>query len=760
MKRCRKWLKHACWLPGGAVLLWLGWLALPAVELLPANGTWSRRVMDREGKLLTVTLAADGRYRLWTGLAELPPDLVRATLAHEDHRFHQHPGVDLRSVARAAWGVVRGEKRGGGSTITMQLARLRFGLETRNWSGKLTQMFRALQLERHYDKDRILEAYLNLAPYGGNVEGAGTASWVWLGKSPADLTFRECVALSLVPQRPARRNPARTEADSTAIPLQRTITARLRGGNDSGEASYQLRAVTRPPHHAPHFTRQVLRETPGAVVQTPLDSGQQNVLENGIADFLREAGQEGVHNACALLVHAPTREVRAWVGSASFGNKAIHGQVDGVTARRSPGSLLKPFIYGLAIHQGLIHPGSLLADAPAVFAGYQPENSDRGFAGPLSAADALYRSRNLPAVRLLQQLKAPDFYTFLTGSGVHLPHPARHYGLALALGSQEVSMRETAALYAMLAHEGKAHPLRLTTTAPVQRMEKELLPAGVRFLVRDMLRPRQPGPAEETYTASFPQISWKTGTSHGWRDGWAAAIAGDYVLVVWTGDFRGRSNPAFAGRRTAGPLLFSLLGALNLPTIPDPAPPDVSQVRLCAVSGDLPGPCCAQFQPGWYLPGISPIRPCAIHQEILTDSASGRRVASDDGRPGLRRETAEVWPPNLLALFRQAGVPRREPPAWETATAAGARAPLIASPQAARTYTLRAGDPARRSIALLADAAPGVQQVYWFAGAEFLGAAVPSSPCWWAARPGITSIRVVDDQGRSASLQVRVELIP
>ncbi len=760
MKTRRKWLRRVRWPLGLGVLLWLAWLALPPVDLLPAGTTWSRRVMGREGELLTVTLAHDGRYRLWTPLAELPPDLIRATLAHEDHRFHQHPGVDLRSVARAAWGLVRGEKRGGGSTITMQLARLRFGLETRKWQGKLEQMLRALQIERHYGKEQILEAYLNLAPYGGNVEGAGTASWIWLGKSPSDLTFRECVALCLVPQRPARRNPARAEADPTAVPLQRALTARLRGGAETAEISYQLRALTSPPHRAPHFTRQALRSTPGEVVSTTLDSGHQTILEKGIAYFLNEARLEGVQNASALLVHAPTREVRAWVGSAGFGNAAIQGQVDGVTARRSPGSLLKPFIYGLAIRQGLIHPHSLLTDAPAGFAGYQPENSDRGFAGPLSAGDALYRSRNLPAVRLLQSLKAPDFYTFLADSGVPLPHPASHYGLALALGAQEVSMKETAALYAMLAHDGKPRPLRLTTSVLGEGPDKVMLPAGVRFLVRDMLRPRQPAAAEETYTAGFPMVSWKTGTSHGWRDGWAAAIAGDYVLVVWVGDFRGRPNPAFAGRRTAGPLLFFLLGSLNLPMSPDVAPAEVSQVRLCAVSGALPGPCCSQHQAGWYLPGISPIRSCAIHQEILTDPVSRLRVAADDGRPGLRREIVEIWPPNLLALFRSAGVPRRGPPAWEKPVTAGAGSPSIASPQSGRTYTLRAGDASRRSIALLADAAPGVQQLYWFAGVEFLGASAPAVPCWWAARPGTSLIRVVDDKGRSATRQVTVELIP
>lgn len=760
MKRPRPWPRRLVRLAVIPVLLGLAWLALPRVELLSPEMTWSRRVMDRDGKLLTVTLTEEGRYRLWTPLTELPPDLIAATLAHEDQRFHDHPGVDLRSAARAAWGLLTRQKSGGGSTISMQLARLRFGLETRSFRGKAVQMFRALQLERHYSKNQILEAYLNLVPCGGNVEGSGTAAWIWLGKPPAQLTFRECVALSLVPQRPARRNPARPDADPTAGPLQQSLIETLRGTSDSADASYHFQATHRPPHSAPHFTRRVLRLNAGNTLTTTLDKTWQDTMEQTVRRFLDHARQEGVANASALFVHAPTREVRAWVGSADFYNAAIRGQVDGVTARRSPGSLLKPFIYGLAMRQGLIHPQSLLSDSPSTFADYHPENFDRGYAGPLSATEALYRSRNLPAVRLMQQLKSPDFHTFLTNAGVALPHSAGYYGLALALGAEEISMLEAARLYAMLADDGQARPLRLTPCETPSAPSMEWLSPGVCFLVKDMLRPRQPAPPEESYTSGFPNVSWKTGTSHGWRDAWAAAIAGDYVLVVWAGDFRNRPNPVLTGRRTAGPLLFSLLAALKLPCPPPPAPSGLRRVDFCAVSGDLPGPHCAQQTSGWYLPGISPLCACTVHQLILTDPTTGLRVSQDDGRPGLQRRTAEVWPPHLMEMFRQAGVPRQAPPPWQTPASTPGRAPLIASPQALRTYTLRTGNPAHRTIPLQAQAAPGVRQLYWFSGREFLGAASPAAAFSWTATPGSSQIRVVDDQGRSASCQVKVELVP
>ncbi|MDB6132859.1 MAG: penicillin-binding protein [Verrucomicrobiales bacterium] len=741
--------------------------------------------MDRGGKLLHVTLANDGRYRLWTPLADLPPDLAAATLAHEDQRFRSHRGVDPRSIGRAVWGVVSGRRLGGGSTISMQLARLRFGLETRTWSGKAVQMFRALQLERHYSKDQLLEAYLNLVPCGGNVEGSGTASWVWLGKPPSALTFRECVALSLVPQRPARRSPARPDADPTAGPLQSAVIQALRGRSEPQDAGFHLTAVSRPPRTAPHFTREVLRRGTGPVVSTSLDAACQETVERTLRDFLRHAAQEGVRNASALLVHAPTREVRAWVGSADFFDADIQGQVDGVRARRSPGSVLKPFIYGLAIRQGLILPQTLVTDAPAVFRDYNPENYDRGFAGPIPAAEALYRSRNLPAIQLLSQLRKPDFYSFLKLGGVSLPHPAGHYGLALALGAEEVSVKEVATLYAMLADDGLPRPLQWTlaqsSTAPVHPVhpvhsvhppappaETSPFSPGVRFLVRSMLHPRQPAPTDEAWTAGFPGVSWKTGTSHGWRDAWAAAIHGEYVLVVWAGDFKGKPNPALTGRRTAAPLLFSILGALRLPCPPDESPPDLRRAEFCAASGDPPGPHCLQRTSGWCLPGISPVRACTLHQEILIDTATGLRVPTDDGRPGLRHETAEIWPPHLLELFRRAGVPRVQPPPFETAAATAAagggrggnRSPRIVSPVAGRTYTLRSGDAGRRTIPLQAEAAPGVTKLFWFSAREFLGSTDPATPWLWHAVPGSPQIRVIDDQGLSASCPVRVELVP
>lgn len=324
-------------------------------------------------------------------------------------------------------------------------------------------------------------------------------------------------------------------------------------------------------------------------------------------------------------------------------------------------------------------------------------------------------------------------------------------------------MDEVAVLYAMLANDGSPQPLQLLAgeePGAAERPAEKLLTSAACFLVRDMLLPAAPPLPGEGFTSGFSRVSWKTGTSNGFRDAWAAAVCGDFVLVVWLGNFSGKSNPAFNGRASAGPLLFQILARLNLPAVEGSRPPEAAKVDLCAVSGELPGPHCPHRVEGWYLPGTSPIASCSLHKEIYIDGQTGLRVASNDGRPGLRREVCECWPPSMLELFRQAGVPRREPPPLESRSTPDGKAPRIASPNRSLTYSFRASDPARRSVPLQAEAAAGVRRVFWFSGTQFIGASDPGLPLLWSPLPGVSTLRVVDDQGRAATRDIRVEMLP
>jgi penicillin-binding protein 1C len=762
-----RWLRMVC-----AVLmtLFITYALIPDADLYPSVFRFSRTLEDRNGQLLHLTLTADGKYRRYMPLTEISPDLIAATLELEDRHFYQHPGVNPMSLMRATWGAITGSARGGGSTITMQLARLRHGLHTRSALGKLVQIFRAIQMERHRSKAEILEAYLNEAPYGGNVEGIGAASLLWCGKHARELTLREAVALAVLPQSPTRRRPRAMGENASLSMAQHRLWERLRHIRglpaDPLDESFTLRQLLPVPREAPHLARRLFgvnppnRSSSGVPIQTTLEREKQRRMESALADYISRKKDVGITNACALLVHAPSREVLAYVGSSGFLDPAIQGQVDGVLARRSPGSALKPFIYALAMQQGLIHPYTLLQDGQTSFNGYNPENFDRQFSGPIAARDALYHSRNIPAVSLAQKLTSPGLYGFLKEAGVTLPRPAEHYGLALPLGGAEVSMEELAALYCLLADDGNARTIRITNVEKTTVPMKPLLTAEARHLTREMMRTREGEPALDD-----PGVLWKTGTSHGFRDAWAAGIRGDHVLVVWIGNFNGRANPAFIARECAAPLLFETFRHLRLPLKRETTPAGITEVDLCAVSGQLPTPLCQHRVRGGFIPGISPITACDIHREIMIDAATGLRVARDDGRAGLQRHVHEFWPPEMLELFRKAGVPRKSPPPLEPSADAlsmgeSSHAPKIASPQSALVYTLQASSPERQTIPLRADAAPGVSRLFWFADSRFLGASSPAESILWKATSGEWRVHVLDDQGRSSAVQVRVEMVP
>jgi len=530
-----------------------------------------------------------------------------------------------------------------------------------------------------------------------------------------------------------------------------------------------LRTTGELPFAAPHFVDAVRRESPrDSEVVTTLDLRQQRVLERQVTSYLARKRPLGLRNAVALLVDHDDMAVRAMVGSADFLDDAIHGQVNGTRARRSPGSALKPFIYALGMEQGLVHPLTMLKDAPARFGGFNPENFDHEFAGPVSVHDALIRSRNLPAVQVASGLRDPDLYGFMKQAHVALEHGAEHYGLALALGGAEVSMEELVSLYAMLAHRGLWRPLRRRTDDPSPAGER-LLSEAASFLTLDILqdnpRPAQGFRAE--WTRDALPVYWKTGTSYGFRDAWAIGIFGRYVLAVWIGNFDGAGNPAFVGVEAAAPLLFALIDALRAEQrdfnfFHATPSPDLASVQVCAVSGQIPGPHCRHTRSTWFVPGVSPIAPCDIHRQVHVDRRGFRACRPD--APGSRAEVYEFWPSDLLKLFRQAGIPRRPPPPHDPSCpverlATRGNPPQITSPQSGLAYSLRAGDSEPEPIALTAVTDADVRTVYWFLDERFVGRADGSQPLFWPPHPGRFTLRAVDDQGRSDVRALHVQVV-
>jgi penicillin-binding protein 1C len=731
----------------------------------------STSIWSADGELLRVTLAADEQYRLWTPLSEMSPALVDAFRLKEDRWFYWHPGVNPVSLFRAARSTWRGKGRQGGSTLTMQLARLMYRLNTRTAAGKLKQSAAALWLEARYSKRSILEAYLNLAPFGGNIQGVGAATRIYFGKPPSQVDLGEAIALAVIPQRPATR--AGRGVQQNRFQAARTQLANAwrsaKGPTDSERRQLELPVPVRPdsslPLDAPHFTDAILRADPSLSgrIQTTLDAGLQRLVERQIDRYLNQFGERGIRNAATLLVDYRDMSVKSWVGSADYANQGIHGQINGVLTKRSPGSTLKPFIYALALDQGVLHPRTVLRDAPTSFGPFTPENFDGNFIGPIPAQDALIRSRNVPAVWIATQLRQPNLYQFLQSAGVSNMRSESYYGLALALGGGEVTMEELAGLYAMLANRGVWQPIRTRTTES-RRDGVRLLSPEASFITLDMLG-HNPRPGEDgslAPTGRWP-IAWKTGTSWGFRDAWSAGVVGPYILVVWIGDFEAQGNPSFVGADAAAPLFFRIADALNLQRAdetvkPPEPPPGVSRVAVCAASGDLPNKYCPQTVETWYIPGKSPIKVSQLHRAVTIDTSTGRPACPPYAANATRQEVFEFWPSDMMTLFREAGMPRRKAPAIpDCAVDDTSGVPKIATPLRGVTYTLRHKS-GEETIPLEASTEADVDSVFWFDGTALIArsAVTHGAIPWTPVADGMHLIRVIDDHGRTAERDVNI----
>ncbi len=758
------------------LLLGVMLLSVPRPELYQDYHS-SQAVYDNQGHLLRITLSTDDKYRLKVPLNRISPLMIDATLLYEDRYFYRHHGVNPVALFKAAWTTyVLRSRRVGASTITMQLARLRFKIASHTLTGKIHQIIRTLQLEWHYDKDEILEAYLNYAPYGGNIEGIASTSLIYFNKTPDKLTLHEALTLAVIPQSPSHRsldkgasNPGLLAARDELI--QRWIEEHAADKDRQTILKLPVQARSRKdlPFLAPHFVEAVLAKNTEHQIDTSLDMKLQSLLERNTRSYLESKQRLGINNASALLIDYRDMTVKAMLGSADYHNDAIHGQVNGTTAKRSPGSALKPFIYALGMEQGLIHPNSMLKDTQSSYGAYNPENFDHEFSGPISVTDALVRSRNVPAVRIASKIKQPDLYDFLKQANVHLPENKKHYGLSLVLGGSEISMQSLVRLYAMLANQGKLKPLS-TINHPDTIQGQQILSEASSYLTYKILtqnlRPQQS--YQNQWLRNPMPVAWKTGTSYGYRDAWSIGIFGPYVLAVWVGNFNGKGNPALVGRKAAGPLFFKLVDAIRAsdPQIAyhQPTKPEVvKKVNVCTLSGQIPNKICPITASSDFVPGVSPIKKCEIHRHIAIDTQTGLRACRDN--KNVVKKVYEFWPSDLHAVFKEAGIPRRLPPPFlpdceeRNFYTAGIK-PSISSPYTNVRYFKRTQATRNKTeqIALTAITDADVQYVYWFINEEYLGKSRASTPYYWQMRPGDFKLRVIDDHGRSDVRQLSVLL--
>lgn len=755
---------------GGGLMIWAK--TQPKPGLIPENTHWSQAVTDRDGRLLHLTLSEDGAYRLPVLQGAVSREALDAAVRYEDRFFYSHPGVNPFSIVRAAWSTLTGTRRIGGSTITMQLARKLQKLDTRHWRGKVQQMLWALRYDMHYTKDEILTAYLSVTPYGGNVEGIEAASLVYFGKHASQLTAAESIALSVVPQNPVKRHPvtgadfdrARLAAGRKAIE-DGFVSSRLR---PAVEGPLKTRSARELPFEAPHFTRLVEGVRPDPVLKTTLSLPIQKSMEKILSESVARLRPYGVENGAMLVVDSRDMSVLAQVGSVDFFASDIAGEVDGTRAPRSPGSTLKPFIYGLALDQGLIHSRSILLDSRRSFRGYEPGNADKKFRGPLPAVEALNDSRNVPAVTLAGALR-PDLYDFLRVAGVELKHPREHYGLSIVLGGAEASAEDLARLYGTLGNGGLLRPLvRLQDEEPAAA--RPMLSPEAAWIIRRMLA--SGGETLKVEGVPVPLL-WKTGTSNGFRDAWTAGYAGRWIIVVWLGNFNGRPDPWLQGALVAQPvfrsaavrLLTDRAFAMSREELKrfEAQPRNVVSEPVCRSTGDLALDAqgrvrCTDTADAWFIPGVSPIRDTGFLKEILIDEATGLRACKEGD--GTKRIFVESWPSEYQQRFLEAGVVKAPLPDWKPECrpegAVSGIPPAILSPRAGTRYYTGTAGPKQAGIVLKASLAPDARLVYWFAGDRFIGAAKAGGDVVWQADPGTHRVSAVDDLGRRSQRTVTV----
>lgn len=737
---------------------------------------FSTALYARHGELLRLTLASDQQYRLWLPLTDIPKSLQTGTILYEDRWYYRHPGFNPMALLRSAWMSYGRGAHQGGSTITMQVARQLYRIESRNPWGKLKQIAAAVWLELRYTKSEILEAYLNTAPYGGNIAGATAASLLYFHKPVTQLTLTEALTLAVIPQNPKQRFPNK-RGDQPGLPAalqqarlrlwQRWLAEFPEDKRHAADFALPLTVYSKAdkPFLAPHLTDMLLRQYPGEhQIRSSIDRRAQFSVKQAVDAYLQQNRGAGIRNAAVLLVDTRNRQVRAMLGSGDYWDLNIKGQVNGTLAKRSPGSTLKPFIYALALDQGLLHPHTVLADTPASYGPYSPENFDNRFMGPITAQDALIRSRNIPALSLNAKLKQAGLYDFLKQAGVGGLKAESHYGLSLALGGGEVTMAELAQLYALLPEKGQWLPLQY-------RIDQQQLPAPVKtaispasaYIILDML---SQNPRPDSKRPAFPKVAWKTGTSWGFKDAWAVGIVGRYVLAVWVGNFNNQGNTAFTGVKAAGSLFFSLIDSLRNQHLLDgldseilpPKPANITQIDICAASGDLPNEDCPRLEKTWFIPGVSPIKTSNLHKAVYFDR-HGEVVCK--GQAYVDKEIYEFWPDDMAKLFREAGLPRRQPPPLPSCydgllgDAAGLQ---IVSPSSVGVYTLQASK--QTTISLKAKSRSD-GDIFWFANKSYIGKGKASvTLSWLPGEPGNYLIRASDSQGHAVSREVAVAFVP
>lgn len=610
---------------GIPVLVFIVYLMTPLNQRIPTD--YSQVILAKDSTFLRVFLNQEEQWCLPPQLQpDIPENLKTAVLTYEDQYFNYHPGFNPVALARAMYLNIRqGKVVSGGSTITMQVARMIRNQE-RTLFQKFIEIVLAIKLETRFSKDEILTQYLTYAPYGSNIRGYQVASYRFFDKQPTQLSWAEAATLAVLPNAPGMIFP--TKNDAVLKTKRDWLLLKLYNTKVIDEETYELSLLEPVPNEiipfplaAPHLTELIHKENQLDIVKTTIDSNIQFETDFFVKQHAARMKQMGISNACALVVDNETGDVLSYVGSQDFDDLENQGRVDGVQAARSSGSILKPFLYALAVDEGLILPNTLIKDVPTYFSSFSPNNASEEFAGIIPANKALIYSLNIPAVRLLNAYGVNKFYNNLKAAGIStLFRTSDDYGLPIILGGSEVTPWDVASLFRGLANGGKFQKIHYLPGET--GFQTQLVSEGASMLIleemKELIRP-----GLEFYWKKYGKqkpIAWKTGTSYGHKDAWAVGTTPAHTIVVWVGNFDGQSNKSLSGMKSAGPLLFNILNILPESEWFEQQDNEYVSIKTCAQTGFYASDNCPDVEEQLAPKNMKPMRICPFHKSFLIEN--------------------------------------------------------------------------------------------------------------------------------------------
>ena len=754
------------------VALIITFFILQLVFPLPDKIEYSTIVTDDKGEVIHAFITSDDKWRMKTTLNEISTLLKKTIINKEDKYFYRHPGVNPLAMGRAFLNnVFRLKRTSGASTITMQVARA-LEPKRRTYINKTIEVFRALQLEIKFTKDEILQMYLNLAPYGGNIEGVKSASILYFKKNPDHLSLAEITALSIIPNRPSSlvigRNNDLIVAERNRW-LKIFAEQKIFSEKEIADALNEPLNATRGevPKYIPHLAIKLKKEIGKDIINTHIQLNRQQKLEKLVGDYSRHLALKNIRNAAVVVIDNKSHHIITYIGSANFSDTTDGGQVNGAAAVRQPGSTLKPLLFGMCIDEGLMTPKAIITDVAVNYSGYAPENYDRQFNGFVTMEHALDHSLNIPAVKGLRSLGKDKLVHTLASCGFRqIQRDQKKLGLSMILGGCGTSLEELTGLYSAFANEGvfiKPVYYKEDSTGLTGK-KKRILSTASTYMINEILSKvnRPDFPLNWQSTERMPKIAWKTGTSYGRRDGWSIGYNKNYTVGVWVGNFSGLGIPEISGAEVATPLLFKIFNTIDYDSdqewFSQPADCDIRMV--CSETGLPPNEHCSHIVTDYFIPLISTTEKCNNRQEILI-SGDEKLSYCKSCMPenGYKKKWYTSVTSEMQLYFEERRIayeqiPTHNPDCEKIFKEGG---PSITSPRSGTEYLISKKNP--EPLLLSSNVGNDVSKVFWYINNKFYKSASAKSKQFFLPDEGPIKISCTDDKGRNRDLWIRVKYV-